>query len=330
MISMIETPVAAITPTASLECNMSAADQRPVHVPVLLDQVLEVFASVLRSRLLDLTVGAGGHSEALLEVSPALSLVGVDQDAEILALAGQRLDRFADRVHLECANFDQVSEICARLDLSDFDGALIDLGVSSLQLDDPERGFSFDQDGPLDMRMSGEVRHTAADLINTGTRDELLTAIGTLGDEPRARHVVDAILDARRQAPLLRTSELADLVRRKVRGARHHHPATRTSMGLRMWVNDELGRIERCLPQVVELLREGGRLMVISFHSGEDRIVKRLFTDLEKSGQVRVLTRKPIQPDRNETIRNPRARSARARVVERMRGTVGDAWSPTL
>ncbi|MFH0946170.1 MAG: 16S rRNA (cytosine(1402)-N(4))-methyltransferase, partial [Planctomycetota bacterium] len=155
MMSTIEAPPATLieTPPASLESDMSAADHRPVHVPVLLDQVREVMAPALRSWLLDLTVGAAGHAADLLQASKELRLLGIDQDARILALARERLRGFGERVRLECANFDRVGEICARMGLSGVDGALIDLGVSSLQLDDPERGFSFVQDGPLDMRM---------------------------------------------------------------------------------------------------------------------------------------------------------------------------------
>ena len=305
------------------ERDMTHADDRAIHEPVHLDLALEMLRPGPESTLLDLTVGAGGHAEGLLEATSDGKLVGVDRDHQILEVARRRLACFGDRVSLLHGNFEGVGALCDGLGLAEVDGALIDLGVSSLQLDDPERGFSFDCDGPLDMRMDESARYTAADLINTGTRDELLMAIGTLGEERRARSIVEAILDVRRQAPLIRTCELADLVRRHVRGARHHHPATRTFMGLRMMVNDELGCVERGLPEVVRLLRTGARLMVIAFHGGEDRVVKQLFRALESQGIVRSLTRKPIEPEPAEIKRNPRARSARARVVERLQGGAG-------
>lgn len=297
---------------------MTAAEDPGVHVPVMVRQVLEQLALRPGAVVLDLTVGAGGHSERLLEAAADLQLVGTDRDPQILELARQRLERFGSRARLIHSRFDQLDPVLEQLGIEQVDAALIDLGVSSLQLDQAERGFSFDRDGPLDMRMDPGARRSAADLVNQGSRDELLFAIGTLGEEKSARAVVDEILAARRLAPVLRTSELSDLVRKRVRGSRHHHPATRTFLGLRMAVNDELGCLERGLPMVIDQLAVGGRLVVIAFHGSEDRVAKQCFRSEEERGRVRRLNRKPLTPDDDEIRTNPRARSARIRVVERM------------
>ncbi len=298
---------------------MADADDRSVHRPVQVENVRRLLALPPSGRLLDLTLGAGGHTEDLLGRTEGATAVGVDRDPAILEIAARRLAAFGDRVRTVLSPFDRLDAICDECGADRFDAILIDLGVSSLQLDDAERGFSFDRDGPLEMRMGPDATRSAADLVNRGSRDELMHAVRTLGDEPRAARVVEAILEARRAAPIRRTCELADLVKRVVRGPSHHHPATRTFQGLRMAVNDELGMVQRTLPRAIDRLREGGRLAVLAFHGGEDRLVKRAFRDAERAGLVRVVTPKPLAPEASEVRENPRARSSRLRVVERVR-----------
>ncbi len=297
---------------------MPEAGAGSVHEPVQVDTVLHYLRPAEGSIILDLTVGAGGHAEKILETTTSGRVLGLDLDPAILALAARRLERFGDRVTLRQGSFADLDKVSSELGIDAASGVLLDLGVSSLQLDDAQRGFSFDRDGPLDMRMDPGAARSAADLVNRGTRDELLFAIGTLGEEPQARRIVSAILAARSQAPLRRTCELVDLIEREVCRPRHHHPATRSFLGLRMAVNDELGALRRALPQVLTLLRPGGRAVVIAFHGGEDALVKRGFREAARQGAVRVLTRRPIAPDAAEVARNPRARSSRVRVAERV------------
>jgi len=298
-------------------------DPARVHEPVMVTEVLELLSPADHSAILDLTLGAGGHAQRILESTTDGIVIGFDRDPQILELARTRLEGFGDRIHFANANFDRIELVCAQMGLDQVDGALLDLGVSSLQLDDAQRGFSFGHDGPLDMRMTAGSGRSAAELINRGTREELFHAIGTLGDEPRARRVVEAILEARRVAPLRRTCELADLVASVTRGPRHHHPATRTFLGLRMAVNDEAGAIERALPDVIHRLKPGAVAAVIAFHGGEDRIVKQCFRTAAKTGIVAAVTTRPLTPSGAETKRNPRARSARIRAIRKLGAAVG-------
>ena len=288
----------------------------PIHQPVMPDEVVDLLARPGARTLLDLTVGAGGHAGLLLDAAPDATLIGTDRDPRILEVAAEQLASFGGRVTLRHARFDRFAEALEELGVAAVDGVLLDLGVSSLQLDDADFGFSFDRDGPLDMRMDPDATVTAADLVNRSSREELLGIIGGLGDEPSAGRVVAEILRARERAPLRRTCELADLVARVVRRPRHHHPATRTFQGLRMAVNDELGVLERTLPRVIERLAPSGRVVVISFHSGEDRVVKRAFKAAERDGRGRSTTSRPTTPGSKEIARNPRARSARLRALE--------------
>lgn len=293
--------------------------ERRVHRSVMVRETVTTLAPKDGAIVLDLTAGAGGHSEAILEATSNGTVIAFDRDPQILELAKRRLERFGDRAQFELANFAQIGAVCARRRIDRVGGVLADLGVSSLQLDDAARGFSFDKDGPLDMRMGTDAKRSAAEFLNRGTREDLLFAIGELGDEPRAKRVVDAILDARKQAPLRRTCELAELVARVLGGGagRHHHPATRTFQGVRMWINDELGALETALPEALRRLECGGRAVVIAFHGGEDRVVKNIFRDAEAAGDVVVLTSNPIVPSEAEIQANPRARSARLRAAER-------------
>jgi len=308
------------------------------HVPVLVEEMLALLAPRPGGTYVDATVGAGGHAEAILErIAPGGRLIGLDRDAEALLVARQRLARFGAAVTLVHANFTRLRQVLGEQGVDAVDGVVMDLGVSSLQLDDPARGFSFQAAGPLDMRMDRSAGETAADLLNRLPEDEVRRILREYGEERWAARIARAIVRAR---PLHTTTELADLVARAI-PRRHHprriHPATRTFLALRIAVNHELEDLEDALPEVVEGLRERGRLCVITFHSLEDRTVKHTFLCLSRecpSGpgpstrtlrrrmisapRVRLLTRRPVVPSAEEVARNPRARSAKLRAVERI------------
>lgn len=306
-----------------------------MHIPVLLPEVIEALQPRSGGVYLDGTVGAGGHSAAILRASaPDGRLFGCDQDPHALALARQNLAEFGERVHLYHANFSQMAELAARYSLPPAAGILLDLGVSSMQFDQPERGFSFQADGPLDMRMNPQSGQSAADLVNHLPEEELANLIYRYGEERQSRQIARALVRAR---PITRTQHLAEVVARAVhkpprhKGGPHIHPATQTFQALRIAVNDELGVLERALPQALRLLRPGGRLAVISFHSLEDRIIKQYFKQEASDcicppeqpvctcghkAIINILTKKPITPGLAEIAVNSRARSAKLRVIE--------------
>ena len=267
-------------------------------------------------RFLDATLGLGGHSEALLASRSDARVAGLDQDGESLVRARARLAPFGERFRATRGNF---RDACALLAGEAYDGAVMDLGVSSPQLDTAARGFSFQHDAPLDMRMDTENARTAADLVNHAACDELERIFREYGDERRARRIAEAICAERRAVPVRTTLQLAEIVTRAAGGARpwaRLHPATRVFMALRMAVNDELGALREGLEAIGTLLAPGARLAVISFHSVEDREVKARFREWKRVGKARVLTPKPLGPGEKETRENPRARSARLRVAE--------------
>lgn len=282
---------------------------------------------------IDGTVGAGGHSAALLEASaPDGRLLGLDQDPNALRVAAERLAPFGERVTLVQANFRMLGDVARAHGFDAVDGILLDLGFSSLQMDDPERGFSFTAEGPLDMRLDPSAAITAADLVNRLPERELANLIFEYGEERQSRRIARAIVAHR---PIHTARELGELIAQAVprRRGERIHPATRTFQALRIAVNDELGALEEALPQAVELLKPGGRLAVISFHSLEDRIVKNyfrreatdclcpphiLFCECGHRASLAIVTRKPITPTEEEISRNPRARSAKLRVAERL------------
>lgn len=290
-----------------------------LHAPVLVAEVVAFLDPRPGKTFLDATVGTGGHAEALL--SRGAGVVGIDRDPEALALARERLAPFGDRATLLRGNFRDLQSLLAPLGLPPLDGALFDLGVSSLQLDSPGRGFSFSADGPLDMRMDPDGPTTAADLVNGLPERDLARILFEYGEERYARRIARAIARAR---PILTTGELASLVARVYPPGRHRiHPATRTFQALRIAVNDELSALQKALPAALSLLRPGGVLCVISFHSLEDRIAKRFLRTEALAGRVEVLTKKPVTPGEKELLRNPRARSAKLRA-----GRVPEVGSP--
>ncbi len=284
------------------------------HVPVLLAEALRWLHPAPEGWWADGTVGAGGHTQALLEATaPQGRVLGLDRDGETLALARQRLAGYGDRIRLVKANFADLAEVVKSLQLPAFAGVLLDLGVSSLQLEGAERGFSFQHDGPLDMRLDREQRLTAAELVNHASEEELADVLFHYGEERRSRRLARWIV---RRRPLTTTGQLADVARRAVGRAGRIHPATRAFQALRIAVNDELGSLDRGLAAARGILAEGGRLVVISFHSLEDRIVKRFF----RAGGWEILTRHVVRPGPEEMRANPRARSARLRAAARAAG----------
>ncbi len=304
-----------------------------VHIPVLAGPVVEWLAPAAPGLLVDATLGLGGHAKALLEAAPSFQLLGVDRDPEAVAEARRRLEPYGRRVTIVNGRFDGLPEILSERDLPSPVAILADLGCSSLQLDTPERGFSFSTDGPLDMRMGSEGA-TAAELVNTAEEEDLVSLFWRYGEERRSRAVARAIV---RQRPLGSTNELSRLIERVIprKKGQRIHPATRVFQALRIAVNDELGQLERFIEPAVRSLRPGGRMAVISFHSLEDRIVKHTFVRLqgkctcppdfpecrcEPEELLQVLTRSPIRPTDDETRDNPRSRSARMRVIERSKG----------
>jgi 16S rRNA (cytosine1402-N4)-methyltransferase len=301
------------------------------HMPVMVGEVVEGLRPRPGAHLVDATVGLGGHAAALLAAAPGARLLGLDRDPQALARARERLATAGDAVVLRQASYAELSEQLGELGWGAAEGVLLDLGVSSLQLDDPDRGFSFRIDAPLDMRMDPTAPDDAADLVNGASEQDLARLIAELGEEPRARAIARAIV---RHRPLRTTAELAGVVSRVAgRGRPGLHPATRTFQAIRIAVNDELGELDRFLAEGWRVLAPGGRLAILAYHSLEDRRVKEAFRRWAAhcvcppsalrcvcgwSAKVRDLTRRPLRPDREEVARNPRARSARLRVVERL------------
>jgi len=297
------------------------------QVPVLLGEVLAGLAPRAGGRFVDGTLGGGGHAAAVLEASaPDGRLLGIDADPAALAAARARLAAFGERVRLAHGNFRDLGRLAHEYGFDSVDGVLLDIGVSSHQLDTPERGFSFTADARLDMRLDPTSGETAADLVNDTPEGELADLIYRYGEERGSRRVARFIAEARRKRPIETTGELAELVARAL-GGRHGkiHPATRTFQALRIATNRELESLETTLPQAVELLAEGGRLAIISFHSLEDRIVKLFFRaesgygGSQQPARLQIITKKPIEASEQEARANPRSRSAKLRVAEKLR-----------
>jgi 16S rRNA (cytosine1402-N4)-methyltransferase len=291
-----------------------------VHVPVMPTEVLALLAPARGGVFVDATVGMGGHARLLLEAG-ATRVLGFDRDPEALAIARDTLSPWADRVELVHADYREVARVLDARGLERIAGALADLGVSSMQLDRPGRGFSFQRDEPLDMRMDASSGPTAADLIAEADETDLANVIYRFGEERRSRAVARAIVAARATRRIATTADLASIVRRVVGrgGWQRIDPATRTFQAIRIWVNSELDGLDEFLRTVAARLDDGGRLAVLTFHSLEDRPVKHTFRELVQGGQgFSALTKKPLVAGDEETRLNPRARSAKLRAIARL------------
>lgn len=304
------------------------------HLPVMVDRVVELFAPVPPGLVVDATLGGAGHSRAILDAHPHLRILGLDQDAEAVAAATRALAPYGDRAVVRHVRFDHLAEVLGELAEGGVSGVLFDLGVSSPQLDRSDRGFSFRKDGPLDMRMDRRRERTAADVVNNYSAERLAQTLDRYGDERYARRIADAIVAAR---PIRTTGQLAEVVANAIpapaRRTSKGHPARRTFQAIRIEVNDELSILADAIDQAIDALLPGGRCVAMSYHSGEDRIVKERFRLAETGGctcppglpcacgaerKVRLLKRGAERPDSVEILRNPRAESVRLRAVERL------------
>jgi len=299
------------------------------HLPVLLQQTISSLQPGPGKIFLDGTVGGGGHALALLKAGA--SVIGCDQDPEALAETARKLEHFSDRVRLVESNFADVVEKSPVLEVNEFDGILLDLGVSSHQLDTPSRGFSFAGDGPLDMRMGPHVQRTAADIVNQGSQAELAQIFYEFGEEPAARRLAAHLVKMRTRVPIQTTQDLVRAVESIIPKRGPKNPATKVFQALRIAVNAELSVLERALHELSDTVKPGGRMAVITFHSLEDRIVKRYFREVSQewvdrpewpaprrnpAHAFRLITSRPIEPSEEEVRQNSRARSAKLRVIE--------------
>lgn len=306
------------------------------HLSVLYQECLDALDIKPNGIYVDGTLGGGGHSEGILERLPEGLLIGIDQDPEALTAASKRLERFGDHFKPYRSNFAQLEDVLKDLNIPKIDGILMDLGVSSYQLDTPERGFSYNHDAPLDMRMDPSGKISAFDVVNTYTAKELEQIIRDYGEDNWARRIANFIVEARKEMPIKTTHELVSVIKAAVpKGARMDgpHPAKRTFQAIRIEVNRELAIIPQTIMQANQHLNKGGRIAIITFHSLEDRIVKNTFRDLAKDcicpptspvcicdtiQQLQVITRKPILPSAKELADNPRSRSAKLRVAQKL------------
>jgi len=292
----------------------------PTHDPVMLSEVIELLDPARGGLFVDCTVGLGGHGRAVLDAG-ATRLLGLDRDQHALEIAAQVLAPWQDRVELVHADYRELPAVLGARGIDGVNGALADLGVSSMQFDAPGRGFSFRRDEPLDMRMDQSRGPTAAELLAEVEEGDLADVIYRYGEERFSRRIARRIVEARRATPIATTTQLADIVRRAQprKGYQRIDPATRTFQALRIWVNRELEGLDGFLTAAARLLNRGARFAVITFHSLEDRVVKHTFRALAAGEEaVRLLTKKPIVPDDRELARNPRARSAKLRAIERL------------
>lgn len=283
------------------------------HIPVLLEPVLEFLAPRAGGTYIDGTVGAGGHAAAIAGAAlPGGRVLGLDADSQALAVAAANLEQFGDGVTLRHSNFSNLKQVAAENGFVPADGILLDLGLSSMQLADAKRGFSFLTGGPLDMRFNPDDPETAADVVNTLSEKELADLIFEYGEEHASRRIARAIVAHR---PITTAAELAGVIERALGRRGRVHPATRTFQALRIEVNRELERLQQVLPQVAEVLAPEGRIVIITFHSLEDRIVKNWF---RQAAELQVLTKHPVKPTREEVLSNPRSRSAKLRAARRL------------
>ena len=288
-----------------------------MHVPVLVGEVLEYLNVRTAGIYIDATVNGGGHAEAILRLAKEVRLLGIDRDSTMLAHARERLAPFNDRAMLVQGNFAEIDQLHRASGLPPADGLIADLGLSSNQIEEAQRGFSFDREGALDMRMDASGPVTAADLVNHLPERELADLIFELGEERHSRRIARAIMKAR---PIHKTTQLAQVVARAIplrTGLHHIHPATRTFMALRMAVNQEMENLDAFLDRSLAVLAPGGRMVVISFHSLEDRKVKQSFHQWRRERRAHLLTKKTCRPSEAEVAANPRSRSAKLRAIEK-------------
>ena len=309
------------------------------HISVMRDTCVDLLTPAINKSetpvMVDATLGLGGHSEALLESNQNLVLIGIDRDLDAIVKAKNRLAKFESRVKLNHAIFDEITDVVHSFEFKQVDGILFDLGVSSMQLDQSDRGFSYSEDAPLDMRMDRSTGITASEIINTYAPGDLVRILRTYGEEKFATRIVENIVKERAKAPLNSTTQLATLVKESIPAATRRtggNPAKRTFQALRIETNDELGAVNRAIPQALELLKVGGRLVVMSFQSLEDRIVKEIFTQATTSGTPRdlpidlpefaakfaLVVRGSVLPSEAEIAANSRAQSVRLRAIERL------------
>ncbi len=292
------------------------------HVPVMLKEVLEGLQVKPGSVVIDGTLGFAGHSKEILKlIRPGGKLIGIDQDQDALRQAKINLSAESPDIHLVHHNFIEIDQILKNLGIKNVNAILLDLGISSFQIDSPERGFSLRKEGPLDMRMDVSGTFKASDIINTYTESDLADILKNFGEERFSRRIAKFIVEERKKTTIQTTTHLAQIVVRALgmRGKNQKiHPATRTFQALRIVVNDELNRLALTIDRAVSLLKKQGRLAVISFHSLEDRIVKTKFRELAKEKKMQLVTKKPLYPTEEEISINPRSRSARLRVAERV------------
>ncbi len=304
------------------------------HLSVLLQEVLDAFSPLSLHSFVDGTLGAGGHAEALLNHHPELHCyIGIDQDPEALQLAKERLTSWEEKVKFIHGNFTQIDTLLKKCHVNQVEGILLDIGVSSMQFDQPEKGFSFSYDGPLDMRMNPEQELTAEEVVNTWSEEDLARVFRDYGEEKQWRRAARAIVQKRTLEPIQTTKQLVDALDGVIHKKKPHiHPVTQVFQALRICVNRELDVLREVIPKAISLLKPGGRLAIISFHSLEDRIVKNAFRYaaddkeqtsgvgglfLDKTPEVNLITRKALKPSSEEMAQNPRSRSAKLRVVEK-------------
>jgi 16S rRNA (cytosine1402-N4)-methyltransferase len=285
-----------------------------IHKPVMINEVLEILDVKPGGKYIDCTLGDGGHARAILEASsPDGILVGIDMDSTAIERAEISLSQYKDRIIIIQGNFSNLSSLVSSIGITKFGGILFDLGISSVQLGDSDRGFSFNLDGPLDMRMDKTISITAHQVVNSYSLEKLYNIFWNLGEERFARLIAKSIIDYRKKKEISSTRELADLICKVVRRRGKIHPATKVFMALRVYINRELENLKDAIPQAISLLIPGGRLCIISYHSLEDRIVKNTF----KESEGKLITHSPIKPTREEILSNRRARSAKLRGLEK-------------
>jgi len=292
-----------------------------MHQPVMLDEVIRFLNLKPGDRALDATIGGGGHAiEILKRIKPGGLLIGLDADASAVNISRERLKEFEPSLRVAHENFRDLDTVLSKEGIKGLDAALFDVGLSSYHLEDASRGFSIQQDGPLDMRMDERLRKSAYDIVNRCREEELSEIIKNFGEERFHRRIARRIVEERSKKPIETTAELKAVIYRAIGGRRGYmriDPATRTFQAIRIVVNDELGALEEGVKKAVSWLNPGARICVISFHSLEDRIVKNLFKGFSSLGVLKIMTKKPLRPSDEEAASNPRSRSARLRVAER-------------